>query len=154
MSRAEIAGRHFAELTGAVIFLSCCFLDFFLRLYHNMYSLSRVEQLQNARAGLKRAREEQGPEGRILNHKGSHDGPFGFDPDCLLFETKSGPRERKKKQIFELEEKISIINSVMDMWKDYDPSILSNIFETLKTVLSKIELVHGGNSFKQPHNEK
>jgi transposase len=47
-----------------------------------------------------------------------------------------------------------IINAVSDMWEDYDPAKLNNIFITLTAVLEEIEKDKGGNSFKQPHTVK
>ena len=47
-----------------------------------------------------------------------------------------------------------IIDSVMEMWANYDPSKLNNIFITLKAVLKEIKEHDGGNSFKQPHTIK
>jgi transposase len=47
-----------------------------------------------------------------------------------------------------------IIDAVNEMWADYDPDVLSNIFDTLKLVLEKIEENDGGNSFKLPHAVK
>ena len=47
-----------------------------------------------------------------------------------------------------------IINEVMKMWANYDPSKLNNIFITLTAVLKEIMEHKGGNSFKQPHTIK
>lgn len=47
-----------------------------------------------------------------------------------------------------------IIDAVMEMWADYDPSKLNNIFITLTAVLKEIKDHDGGNSFKQPHTIK
>lgn len=47
-----------------------------------------------------------------------------------------------------------IIDSVTDMWANYDPSKLNNIFITLTDVLKEIKEHDGGNSFKQPHTIK
>lgn len=47
-----------------------------------------------------------------------------------------------------------IINAVDEMWEEYDPSKLNNIFITLTAVLEEIKKNDGGNSFKQPHTIK
>ena len=47
-----------------------------------------------------------------------------------------------------------IIDAVMEMWEEYDPEILTSIFQTLKAVLYEIVANGGGNSFKQPRKLK
>jgi hypothetical protein len=47
-----------------------------------------------------------------------------------------------------------IINAVEDMWREYDPNVLHNIFVTLKMVLYEIQSHNGGNSYKLPHSVK
>ena len=44
-----------------------------------------------------------------------------------------------------------IINAVEEMWKEYDPNVLHNIFVTLKLILYAIRDNNGGNNFKLPH---
>lgn len=47
-----------------------------------------------------------------------------------------------------------IINAVIEMWENYDPEILTSIFQTLTAILYEIEKAEGGNSFKQPRKIK
>jgi len=47
-----------------------------------------------------------------------------------------------------------IIDAVLEMWENYDPAKLHNIFLTLTMVLQEIKDHEGGNSFKQPHSIK
>ncbi len=47
-----------------------------------------------------------------------------------------------------------VINAVEDMWHDYDPNILHNIFVTLKLILYEIIDHNGGNDYKLPHTPR
>jgi transposase len=47
-----------------------------------------------------------------------------------------------------------IINAVQDMWATYPSEKLTDIFHTLKAVLTAIKSANGGNSFKQPRKIK
>lgn len=47
-----------------------------------------------------------------------------------------------------------IIDAVNEMWLEYDPNIIYNIFLTLTSVLNEIYAHDGGNTFKIPHTIK